>query len=118
MYITLFLALYCVFVFVAPSGPPVTVEAILHTGSLTVLWEAPEASKQNGLITFYEVEVISLDINHTELINTSNGSFILNDLHSFYTYSIRVAASTSAGRGPYSTPVYYLIPPSSEFISV
>jgi len=102
----------------APSGPPKTVDTILtNFSSLSVIWKAPEISEQNGLIIYYEVEIISLDVNHTELVNISNESLILTDLHSFYTYSIRVAASTSAGLGPYSTPVFYLIPPSSKFVS-
>ena len=101
--------------FAVPSGPPLSVKTVLTDDTnLNVSWEAPDLRKQNGIILSYVIEVITLDSNDTAIMNGTGKSLVLTNLHPFYTYEIMLAASTSAGVGPYSDPVYYLIPHTSE----
>ena len=98
-----------------PSGPPLSVETVLFDDTtLTVSWEVPDPRKQNGIILSYAIKLLTLDINETEIFNWKERSLEIVDLHSFYTYEIMLAATTSAGLGPYSDPVYHLMPESSE----
>ena len=71
--------------------------------SITVAWQAPASSQQNGIITNYTVHIITKNGSSYSQVATGlylTGSSLLSN--SMYFFS--VAASTVAGRGPYTSP--------------
>ena len=89
----------------APFAPPssVMVTAVNST-TITVQWEPVEpCADQNGVITGYSVrygsEIVSVSG------DSSGGMTTITGLSPSTTYSIQVAAETSAGTGVYSSAV-------------
>ena len=84
----------------APQG--VAIRAI-SSNILEVSWSLPSADQQNGIIRKYSVQ-FGQDMNVLQTVNVNAPTLsykILNaDPHTVY-YA-RVAASTTAGMGPYS----------------
>ena len=83
-------------------------------------WEQPSPEEENGLLISYHVIVIETQIhymdNGTEITgmqtylnttyNVSEGRRqLIDDLHPDYNYTVRVAAATEVGIGPFSDPV-------------
>ena len=89
--------------FAVPSGPPVSVRhSNLTSRSLSLQWEPPVTSQQNGFIRNYTVEIEGVDTAHRT--SRISPSFSLTEwgLHPYTRYRCRVAAHTSVGRGPFS----------------
>ena len=73
-----------------------------------VSWAQVEPIHQNGIITVYEVDYQPMDDFGTEgvtVVNTTNTTIVLMDLHESVQYNITVRAFTSVGGGPFSNPV-------------
>ena len=74
-----------------------------------VSWQPVPAVDQNGVLTSYEVEYnqSTFPSNQTGLLMTSGPvlSLVLEGLHEYVEYSIRVRAYTVEGPGPFSEPV-------------
>ena len=88
--------------FAAPSGAPSIVSLILiSTTSLFILWAPPPRSSRNGVITNYTVCLSTPGLPNRTII-TSSRRAVFNSLMSNAMYSVRVAAHTSAGIGPFS----------------
>ena len=106
---------------VAPSGVPsnfgVTIQS---SGSIILSWESPLIEEQNGLIVQYhvivmETQILYLDngtvisqmgVNRNRTYNVSEGRTQLIDmLHPSYNYTVRIAAATVVGIGPFSDPI-------------
>ena len=83
-------------------------------------WDPPPIGEQNGILIHYHVIVIETEIHYTddgtEIIgmetylnrtyNVSEGRTQLIDmLHPDYNYTVRIAAATEPGIGPFSDPV-------------
>ena len=83
-------------------------------------WERPPVEDENGLLVDYHVIVIETQIHYmddgTELrgmnqflnrtYNVSVGRMqLIDDLHPDYNYTVRIAAATEPGIGPFSDPV-------------
>ena len=93
------------FLSAAPYAPPQNVSGEIESSrTITLEWEPPPLELQNGIITSYEIEVTELETAANFLFSTSDISFLLGSLHPAYTYDIVIAATTSAGTGPYSLP--------------
>ncbi|CAG9122363.1 unnamed protein product [Plutella xylostella] len=101
----------------APSSPPlnVAVEQTENPGELHVSWQPPPPDAHNGVLVGYHVKAVpqnvgNLDEGDTRMLKVShhNGKqdTILSGLLKNVRYSISVAASTNAGSGPFSVPVY------------
>ena len=76
--------------------------------SISVFWNPPPFSDQNGVITGYEVNFANVNrsnIVSKEMINGNITTVTFTNLKEFEVYSITIAASTSVGRGPFSVPV-------------
>lgn len=90
----------------APSASPNEVEATpLSSNLMSLSWVPPDLIGQNGLITNYDVLYSgggSSNITHAVGVSTT---YILAGLQPYTTYSIRVAAKNSQGRGPFSTSI-------------
>ncbi|KAM6158635.1 roundabout homolog 3 [Rhynchocyon petersi] len=103
----------------APSGPPQGVAVTLGSdgnGSITVSWEPPLFSQQNGIIKEYQIWCLG---NESRLhLNRSVAgwarSAVLQGLQPGLLYWTQVAAATSAGVGVASAPVLVQLPSQAE----
>lgn len=81
----------------------------LSSVELYVTWEEVRPIDQNGIISTYEVlSVPQMTFGGAltqNIINVTNMSLLLNDLHPFVAYSISVRAYTMVGAGPYGMVV-------------
>ena len=76
---------------------------------ISVSWEEVPQADQNGIVIAYEVlfepQVTFDGALMEEVINVTNMSVLLNDLHPFVNYSISVRAFTIVGGGPCATVI-------------
>ncbi|XP_063112065.1 roundabout homolog 3 isoform X2 [Cavia porcellus] len=99
----------------APSGPPQGVTVALGgdgNSSITVSWEPPLPSQQNGAITEYQIWCLGSD-SRFHLNRSAAGwarSATLRGLRPGLLYRTLVAAATSAGVGVASAPVSVQLP--------
>ncbi|GAB1294038.1 Roundabout homolog 3 [Apodemus speciosus] len=105
----------------APSGPPQGVAVALggdSNSSITVSWEPPLPSQQNGVITEYQIWCLGNE-SRFHLNRSAAGwarSVMLRGLLPGLLYRTLVAAATSAGVGVASAPVLVQLPlpPAAE----
>ena len=73
-------------------------------------------STHNGIITEYTISYWTVsNKEHTNISTGSNSTrYTLTRLEAGTTYWISVAAHTSVGRGPFSTPINSTYDPNSE----
>lgn len=71
--------------------------------SIRVTWNPPLAEDQNGLIRSYHINV-SVEDGEMMYFETNGLTtiYILNSLHPYYLYNIKISAFT-VGLGPYTT---------------
>ena len=102
----------------APRNVNVTVKS---SRSIMLIWERPSPEQENGLLLIYHVIIIETQIhyfdNETELqgmqrylnttYNVSEGraQLIGDMIHPDYNYTVRIAAATEPGIGPFSDPI-------------
>ena len=102
----------------APRNVTVTVES---SRSIMLTWERPPLEEENGLLVDYHVIVIETQIhymdNGTEITgiqrylnttyNVSEGrmQLINESIHPDYNYTVRIAAATEPGIGPFSDDI-------------
>ena len=72
--------------------------------TLVLSWEAPLPEDRNGIITQYTVNITEMETGILLQLATNNTTVTAFSLHPHYTYSCTVAAETSIGLGPYTTP--------------
>ena len=90
------------FCLLAPNGPPVGVSHLEVTStSVTLRWNPPEASQQNGVIRSYIVIVWEEETGRNFSVNSTNTELSIGNLHPFYTYHFTVAAVT-VSQGPFT----------------
>ena len=113
----MFYCLHCT----VPTGVPRNVNVILATSrSIMLTWERPLLVEENGLLIRYHVIIIETQIHYTDdgaeitgtqrylnrTYNVSEGRRQLIDmLHPDYNYTIRIAAATEPGIGPFSDAI-------------
>ena len=88
----------------APEAPPEMVsQSNVMSRSVDLSWAAPRSDRQNGIIRHYIIEAYENDTGNTLTYQTPSDltNFTLNNLHPYYTYSIRIHAFT-VGPGPVS----------------
>ncbi|KAM9033912.1 roundabout homolog 3 [Sarcophilus harrisii] len=99
----------------APSGPPQAVTVTLGgdgNSSITVSWEPPIATQQNGIIQHYQIWCLGNE-SRFHLNQSAAGwarSAVLRGLLPGLLYRTQVAAATSAGVGIASPPVLFHLP--------
>ena len=90
----------------APSDSPTSVRVSgRSSSSITAQWGPVDCIHRNGDITGYSVQYGEVGSGSTQTMTVSGGSSTeatISGLISSTTYSIQVAAETSAGTGPYS----------------
>ena len=109
---------FIIFYFIVPTEAPRNVFMTVNSSSSVILtWERPSPEEENGLLLLYHVIVIETQIhyfdNGTEFTgmqrylnrtyNVSEGrAQLINSLHPDYNYTVRIAAATEPGIGPFS----------------
>ena len=86
-----------------PSGPPrnlATVNVTSHSISLT--WDPPTSTNQNGIIRTYIVSMTVLETEENIQLMSNTTQINLEMLHPYYTYSFGISAVT-IGAGPPSS---------------
>ena len=96
--------MYTHFAHTAPSAPPTSVSVSeVTSSSIIVQWGPVDCVHRNGDIIGYSVQYGSETVFVSG--NSSRGMHAISGLVPFTTYSIQVAAETSAGTGVYSDPL-------------
>ena len=100
--------------------------------SIMLTWERPSPEQENGLLVRYHVIVIETQIhyfdNGTEITgmqrylnrtyNVSEGrTQLIDSLHPDYNYTVRIAAATEPGIGPFSNATTVRTDMDGEFAS-
>ena len=95
--------------YTAPSAPPTSVSVSEVTSSnITVQWGPVDCILRNGDITGYSVQYREVGSGSTQTMSVTGGSVtkvMISRLMPSTTYSIQLAAETSAGVGSYSNSV-------------
>ena len=107
---TTFLMIQFIFLIIVPSGSPTITEAmVISPTEIETSWNEVEPIDQNGIIVIYEVDyqpAQMFDGSMTvDVVNTTNTTIVLSDLHESVQYNITVRAYTSIGPGPFSSHV-------------
>ena len=94
-------------------------------------WERPSPEEENGLLVRYHVIVIETQINYTDdgveitgmqrylnrTYNVSEGrTQLIDSLHPDYNYTVRIAAATEPGIGPFSNATTVRTVMDGEFL--
>ena len=75
----------------------------VNATSLQVQWNPILSSLTNGLIVSYSINVTEIESGIIiDMINVSQHTFVIGNLHPYYNYKISVAGSTVIGTGPYA----------------
>ena len=105
----------------APTEVPRNVSVIVNSSrSIILSWEQPLPEEENGLLIRYHVIIIETQIHYTDdgseitgmqtylniTYNVSEGRLQFIDmLHPDYNYTVRIAATTGPGIGPFSDAI-------------
>ncbi|XP_017765729.1 PREDICTED: Down syndrome cell adhesion molecule-like protein Dscam2 [Eufriesea mexicana] len=94
-----------------PSSPPQDIRcAALSSQSLQISWDAPPDSSLNGILKSYKVIWENMDAltesPKSEMKITSALTVVIHGLEKYTNYSVQVLASTRAGDGIASSPLY------------
>ncbi|XP_050733217.1 roundabout homolog 2-like isoform X2 [Eriocheir sinensis] len=98
----------------APTRPPQSVGVQLtNVTTASVFWSPPPPLHRNGPITAYQLEIVSADgsIFLSRAVNGSVRSLRVHNLTLGDSYHVTLAATTTAGRGPYTAPVSLHVDP-------
>ena len=101
--------------------------------NVTLSWEPPSLEKRNGLLFQYhvivmEIQILYLDngtvisqmgMNFNRTYNVSEGRTQLIDmLHPSYNYTVRIAAATAVGIGPFSDSITVMTLEDGEYFCI
>ena len=124
----------CFYLFLAPSSAPQNVLVnVSSSRSIQLSWDPPVTGEQNGILLQYHVIVMETEIqylgngmvlsqpgvNRNRTYNVSEGRTQLIDmLHPSYNYTVRIAAATVVGIGPFSDPITVMTLEDGEYLSI
>ncbi|XP_021701765.1 roundabout homolog 1 [Aedes aegypti] len=105
-----------------PSASPTGMEALLLNSSAVYLkWKAPPLGSINGILQTYHVIVRGVDLrsNYTKVlsnvtIDATSPNLLLANLTEGVTYTVSIAAATTAGMGPFSSPATLRLDPVTK----
>ena len=98
------------FIFTVPSGSPTITEAMaISPTEIAIAWKEVIPIDQNGIITIYEVYYQPAQLFNgsmtVDVMNTTNTTILLSNLHESVQYNITVRAYTRIGPGPFNSHV-------------
>lgn len=97
-------------IFIAPSGPPENIVVVAEDSrTFQLSWQPPDNRSRNGIIQRYYINITELETDYTFLLDTTELSYTVDDLHPSYQYSCAIAAET-VDIGPFSTPLFIELP--------
>lgn len=103
----------------APSAAPDEVIAdTIYSDSVQLFWRPPAAFHHNGDIIGYNVTYTAVNSETVDSILSASNWTVIGSLNPFTTYTVTVAAVTSAGRGPYSIAVTFMTDEAGIFLSL
>ena len=87
----------------------------VNATTLLLKWLPPSQEEQNGIIVEYAITLTELSTNTSvDFVSISNSTeTVINDLHPYYRYSVRVAAATILS-GPLGDAVTIQMPESGK----
>ena len=95
--------------YAAPSAPPDQVSTTeIHSDSVYLSWRAPLPIHHNGDVIGYNVTYSATNSDAVDSVFSAFNNTVITYLNPFTTYTITVAAVTSAGIGPYSSPLSFV----------
>ena len=101
-----------------PSSPPQNVMvSSINPASLKVLWQAPLELNQNGPLTGYMFQYTRSGIVMKETV-TNGFTYVISGLVPFANYSVKMAAMTINGTGPFSTDIIQVSGEGSRLICI
>ena len=77
--------------------------AVITSTSFTLEWDPPNPEDRNGIIRWYQLDVVVSETGNMFNVTSNITSLSLTNLHPAYNYQCRIAAFTVA-LGPYSDP--------------
>lgn len=86
-----------IMVFEAPSGPPQNFTGeVVNSTAISLSWEPPALSQQNGVIDFYNISITdATTTTQTSLeVSSEHTQQVIASLHPYYLYEFRIAAAT------------------------
>ena len=90
----------------APSAAPLGLTVTSQTSiSFTLSWTLPPPENLNGIITGYSVNVTSTATGEVTLFTTILDFMSVTSLRPYTLYLCSVAAQTTVGMGPYTSPL-------------
>ena len=101
---------------IEPTASPENIIAIIGPSSsstVMIRWNPPPLKDQNGIIIGYTIKLVRQLRNQQDSGQTiriridKETSTTISNLTPSTNYTIIIAASTSAGTGPYSIPIFY-----------
>ena len=75
-----------------------------------VFWDPPPMEHRNGIIISYVLNLTTAEDLEGELHQSNESGIVVRNLLPHKTYMISIAASTSAGMGPFSEIVAFITP--------
>ena len=105
-------------IFVAPTAPPLSVEAsVFNSSAVSLRWRPPSLNSQNGIIVKYTIRLLERATENTHIINTDgpHTEMFITSLHPHYIYEFSVAAQT-VDIGPFSSASIVQTDEDSKYI--
>ena len=74
---------------------------MVNSSGFTLMWDAPPAEEQNGVIRYYAIHIIEINTSQEYALNSTENQTALYFLHPYYNYTYAVSAVTIE-LGPFS----------------
>ena len=105
-----------------PSAAPEFSTTAVTATSITITWQPLPLCKQNGVITNYTIDYRmegGMDMSFSEsVVDAANRMHVVDSLTPYTNYTIKMAASTSVGRGQFGPEMTVQTNESSKLQSV
>ena len=67
---------------------------LVNSSGFTLMWDAPPAEEQNGVIRYYAIHIIEITTSQEYALNSTGTQTALYFLHPYYNYTYAVSAVT------------------------
>ncbi len=103
-----------------PDSPPMNIfTSVMDSTSVSTNWALPPQEDRNGLIVYFVLVLKDVQFNTSDLMaNTSSFGYTFSGLHEYTQYNLEIAAATSVGLGPFSSPVTFVTDETGKIFSV
>ena len=97
----------------------ITEALVISPTEIETSWNEVDPIYQNGIIILYEVDYQPAQMFNgsmtVDVVNTTNTTIVLTDLHESVQYNITVRAYTNIGPGPFSSHVLGITEEARKF---